>query len=72
MIVLAVQILAVAGIVMMPVKQKQEPFSMELRGEEGTALFHLISQSETEGVKEYTKEFPLEKGDYNFEVKYSC
>lgn len=72
LIVLAVQILAVAGIVMMPMKQKQEPFSMELRGEEGTALFHLISQSETEGVKEYTKEFPLEKGDYNFEVKYSC
>ena len=70
-IVLAVQILSVIGLLFIPCSQKQEPFSMELRGEEGTPLFQLKSDG-NEGTTEYTQEFPLSKGDYILDAKYTC
>ncbi len=70
-IVLAVQILSVIGLLLIPCGHNQEPFSMELRGEDGTPLFQLKSQG-NEGATEYTKEFPLVKGDYILDAKYSC
>ena len=71
-IILAVQILSVILVILIPSKQDHEPFSMELRGEDGSSLFYLVSENGSEGVSEYTREFPLKKGDYVLTAKYSC
>ena len=69
---LAVQILSIILVILIPRNQDHDPFSMELRGEDGSSLFYLVSENGSEGVSEYTPEFPLEKGDYVLTAKYSC
>ena len=71
-IILAVQILLVFVLLLIPRNQNNEPFSMELCGEGESPLFSLVSENESEGTTEYTKEFFLEKGDYLLVAKYSC
>ena len=69
---MAVQILSGILVILIPSNQDHEPFSMELRGEDGSSLFYLVSENGSEGVSEYTREFPLKKGDCVLTAKYSC